>query len=128
MPAKQKLPELKPLLWVGDTRRVVRKFPKAVKVTLGSALAVAQMGEKHPASKPWKGEGPGVFEIVEDDQGSTYRAIYTVQFGDVVYALYAFQKKSRKGIKTPQQDVENVRRRLQTARQDYEEKHAEKKS
>lgn len=107
---------------------MVRKFPKAVKVTLGSALAVAQMGEKHPASKPWKGEGPGVFEIVEDDQGSTYRAIYTVRFADVVYALYAFQKKSRKGIKTPQQDVENVRRRLQMARRDYEEKYAEKKS
>jgi phage-related protein len=123
MGGKEKLPEMKPLVWVGDTRRVVKKFPKAVKRTVGKALALAQMGAKHPASKPWKGYGPGVFEIVEDDQGSTYRAVYTVRFADVIYALYAFQKKSKKGIKTPQQDVGNIRQRLQAAHMHYEESH-----
>jgi phage-related protein len=124
---KEKLPEMKPVVWIGDTRRVVKKFPKAVKRTVGRALELAQLGAKHPASKPWKGEGPGLFEIVEDDQGSTYRAVYTVRFEDVVYALYAFQKKSKQGIKTPQQDVENIRQRLQTARRHYEESHGQKK-
>ena len=62
-----------------------------------------------------------------DAQGSTYRALYTVRVGDVIYALYAFQKKSKRGIKTPQQDVENVRQRLQLARQLYEESHGQKK-
>jgi phage-related protein len=126
MPDKTAPVELKPLVWIGDTLREVRKFPKSVKRTVGRALALAQMGAKHPQSKAWKGEGPGMFEIVEDDQGSTYRALYTVRFADVVYGLYAFQKKSKKGIKTPQQHVENVRKRLQLARKHYEESHGEK--
>ncbi|HEU5232238.1 MAG TPA: type II toxin-antitoxin system RelE/ParE family toxin [Terriglobales bacterium] len=126
MTEKAPSPELKPLVWIGDTLREVRKFPKGVKRTVGRALALAQMGAKHPASKPWKGEGPGVFEIVEDDQGSTYRALYTVRFADVIYALYAFQKKSKKGIRTPQQDVENVHKRLQIAQQHYEESHGKR--
>lgn len=127
MSEKQAPPEMKPVVWIGDTRRVVQKFPKAVKRTVGRALALAQMGGKHPASKSWKGEGPGVFEIVEDGQGSTWRALYTIRFADVIYALYAFQKKSKTGIKTPLQDVENVRKRLQIARRLYEESHGEKK-
>lgn len=127
MSDERKLPEMKPVVWIGDTRRVVKSFPKVVRRTVGRALELAQMGEKHPASKPWKGEGPGIFEIVEDDQGSTYRALYTVRFADVIYALYAFQKKSKEGIKTPKQNVENVRARLKAARRHYEESHGEKK-
>ena len=121
------LPVLKPVVWIADTKRVLKSFPKTVQRGIGRALEVAQKGDKHPASKPWKGEGPGVFEIVEDDQGSTYRALYTVRFKDVVYALYAFQKKSKHGIKTPQQDIENVRRRLQKAQMHYQENYGEKK-
>lgn len=56
-------------------------------------------------AKPWKGEGPGIFEIVEDHRGDTFRAVYTVRFADAVYVLHAFQKKSKAGIKTPQVDV-----------------------
>lgn len=66
------------------------------------ARCLAQLGTKHPNSKPWKEEGSGVFEIVEDHVGDTYRAVYTVPFAGAVYVLHAFQKKSKTGIKTPQ--------------------------
>ena len=87
---------------------------------MGVALGVAQFGGKHPSAKPWKGQGPGVFEIVEDDSGDTYRAVYVVRFREVVYVLHAFQKKSPKGIKTARPDVELVARRLRVAQEDYE--------
>jgi phage-related protein len=60
-----------------------------------------------------------VFDIVEDYHGDTYRAIYTVQFAEVVYVLHAFQKKSKHGIKTPQGDVKLIAERLKRAEPDY---------
>lgn len=87
---------------------------------MGYALGLAQLGAKHPKAKTWKGEGPGVFEIVEDHRGGTFRAVYTVRFADVVYVLHAFQKKSRTGIKTPQDDVNLIVERLKRAQADYE--------
>jgi phage-related protein len=92
----------KPLLWVGSFREDLLRFPEAVKDNIGAALSLAQFGGKHPAAKPWKGEGPGVFEIVDDFMGNTYRAVYTVRFAEASYVLHAFQKKSPKGIKTAQ--------------------------
>jgi phage-related protein len=88
---------------------------------------VAQFGGKHPKAKPWKGEGPGVLEIVEDHRGDTYRAVYTVKFDQAVYVLHAFQKKSPKGIKTAQTDVELVSRRLRSASEDYEARYGKRK-
>lgn len=87
---------------------------------MGYALGLAQLGGKHPHAKPWKGEGPGVFEVVEDHRGDTYRAVYTVWFAGVVSVPHAFQKKSKSGIKTPQEDVKLIGERLKRARQDYE--------
>lgn len=82
--------------------------------------ALLSLAESTPSAKPWRGEGPGVFEVVEDHRGDTYRAVYTVQFESAVYVLHAFQKKSPSGIKTARKDVERIRRRLQVARTDYE--------
>lgn len=87
---------------------------------MGCALGLAQLGAKHPKAKPWKGEGPGIFEIVEDHRGDTFRAVYTVRFADVVYVLHAFQKKSKTGIKTPQDDVSLIAECLKRAQADYE--------
>lgn len=95
-------------------------FPDPVQGDMGYALGVAQLGGKHPQAKPWKGEGSGVFEVVERYDGDAYRAIYTVRFEGVVYVLHAFQKKSPSGIRTAQSDVELVRDRLKRARADYE--------
>jgi phage-related protein len=90
---------------------------------MGYALGVAQLGGKHPSAKPWKGDGPGVFEIVESFDGDTYRALYTVRFAGVIYVLHAFQKKSTVGRKTARIDKDRVTSRLKTARDHYEENH-----
>jgi len=87
---------------------------------MGYALGLAQLGARHPNAKPWKGEGPGILEIVENHRGDTYRAVYAVRFADVVYVLHAFQKKSKQGIKTPQADVKLIKERLKRAQADYE--------
>ncbi|MBW7900398.1 MAG: type II toxin-antitoxin system RelE/ParE family toxin [Rhodocyclaceae bacterium] len=110
----------KPLHWVGSAKKDFLDFPKEVQSGMGYALGLAQLGGKHPNAKPWKGEGAGVLEMVEDHRGDTYRAIYTVRFSDAVYVLHAFQKKSKTGIKTPQEDVKLVHDRLKRAREDYE--------
>lgn len=80
----------------------------------------AQLGATHPNAKPWKGEGAGVLEIVEDHRGDTYRAVSTGRFADAVYVLHAFQKKSKSGIKTDQTDVKLIALRLKRAQIDYE--------
>jgi phage-related protein len=110
----------KPLFWVGSARDDLLEFPDEVKDHIGIALSVAQFGGIHPSAKPWKGEGPGVFEIVEDHRGDAYRALYTVRFEDAVYVLHAFQKKSPRGIRTARKDVDLIARRLRAAREDYE--------
>jgi phage-related protein len=105
---------------VGSAKRDYLGFPIEVQSDMGYALGLAQLGAKHPKAKPWKGEGPGVFEMVEDYRGDTYRAVYTVRYADVVYVLHAFQKKSKRGIKTPQGDVKLIAERLKRAEADYE--------
>jgi phage-related protein len=93
----ESVPGEKPLFWAGSAKDDLMEFPEAVKDEIGTALCVAQFGGKHPKAKPWKGEGPGVLEIVADHRGDTYRAVYTVKFEHAVYVLHAFQKKSPKG-------------------------------
>ena len=118
----------KPLDWVGSSKKDFLGFPEPVKDELGNALGLAQFGGKHPSAKPWKGQGTGVFELVEDHDGNTYRAVYMVRFKEVVYVLPAFQKKSPKGIRTAQVDVELVERRLRAAQRDYEVRYGKPKS
>ena len=76
---------------------------------------MAQFGGKHESAKPWKGLGSGVMEIVSDYDTNTYRAIYTVNIGDVIYVLHAFQKKSKKGRATPKAEIELLKARLRDA-------------
>ena len=121
--SRNKAPEEKPLYWVGSSRDDLLEFPETVKDTIGYALSAAQFGGKHPAAKPWKGEGPGVFEIVEDYRTDTYRAVYTVQFAKAIYVLHAFQKKSPSGSKTARTDIELIKKRLRVAKKDYEERY-----
>lgn len=109
-------PALRPLIWVGTTLKDLKAFPDEVKRVMGYAMHLAQNGEKHPDAKPMKGfGGAGVLEVVDDFDGDAYRAVYTVKFGGTVYALHAFQKKSRKGIKTSAADIEKVKQRLRLA-------------
>lgn len=116
----KRVPGEKPLFWVGSSKQDLMAFPEMVQDEIGTALSVAQFGGKHPSAKPWKGEGPGVFEVVEDRRGDTYRAVYTVRFEGTVYVLHAFQKKSPSGIRTSKKDVGLIARRLNEARMDFE--------
>lgn len=113
----------KPLYWIGSSLKDIIEFPPDVQRSVGFALSAAQYGGKHPAAKPWKGEGPGVLEVVKDYNGDTYRAIYTVRFARAVYVLHVFQKKSPRGIETRRSDVALVRERLKLAQRDYEERY-----
>ncbi len=127
MARKRTVPGEKPLFWLGSSKGDLLEFPEAVKDEIGVALSVAQFGGKHPKAKPWKGEGPGVLEVVEDHDGNTYRAVYTVRFKEALYVLHAFQKKSPKGIKTAQTDVDLISRRLNSAKKDYEARYGKGK-
>jgi phage-related protein len=122
MTRPRRVPGEKPLFWVGSGKDDLLAFPETVKDEIGTALSVAQFGGKHPQAKPWRGEGPGVFEVVEDYRGDTYRAVYTLTFASAVYVLHAFQKKSPSGVKTARRDVELIGRRLREAeaKADYE--------
>ena len=121
---RKPVPGEKPLYWIGSSLKDITRFPVKAQRSVGFALSAAQYGGKHPAAKPWKGEGSGVLEVVKDHDGDTYRAIYTVRFANAVYVLHAFQKKSPRGIETRQSDIALVRERLKVAQRDYEEKHA----
>ena len=117
------VPGEKPLYWIGSSLKDIARFSSDVQRTFGFALSAARYGGKHPAAKPWKGEGPGILEVVKDHEGNTYRAIYTVRFAQAVYVLHVFQKKSPRGIETRQSDVALVRERLKLAQRDYEERY-----
>ncbi len=90
-------------------------LPEEVRSEVGYALYVAQNGDKADSAKPLKGQGSGVLEVVENYDGDTYRAVYTVRFESAVYVLHAFQKKSKKGIKTPKRDMDLIEARLKAA-------------
>ena len=112
----------KPLFWTASALDDLREFPDAVKRVMGFALRQAQVGGKHVDAKPLKGfGGAGVLEIVEDDDGNTYRAIYTVKFAKAVYVLHAFQKKSTKGVSTPKREIDLIVQRLKRAEEHYAE-------
>jgi phage-related protein len=87
---------------------------------MGLALFEAQQGRKAAFAKPLRGYGgAGVLEAVDDFDGDTFRTVYTVRFAEIVYALHAFQKKSKRGIATPQTEMELVGSRLRRAAEDY---------
>lgn len=117
--ARKLIADEKPVDWVGSSKRDFLNFPSAVIKDMGYALGAAQFGGSHPSAKAWKGEGPGIFELVEDHQGDTFRAVYTVRFKEIIYVLHAFQKKSPSGVRTARTDVELVRSRLKRAHEDY---------
>jgi len=111
-----KPPSLKPLYWVGSSKRDLRSLPGPVEDLFGYALYLAQDGKKHEQAKPLKGFGSaGVLEVVEDWNRSTYRAVYTVRFEGVVFVLHIFQKKSTRGTATPKADIDLIRERLKVA-------------
>ena len=118
----------KPVRWVGSSKDDLRAFPDEVRRRVGGALWDAQLGRKAPYVKPLKGfGGASVLEIVDDFDGATFRAVYTVRFAGAVYVLHAFQKKSRRGIATPRAELDLIEQRLKRAKEDYEQWSGSKK-
>jgi phage-related protein len=117
----------RPLRWIASSYKDYGEFPPKVQDSFGFELFLAQTGQHPPSAKPLKGMGSGVVELVDDDDGDTYRAVYTVRFDTAVYVLHAFKKKSKHGIKTPASDIALIRRRLKDAEADNAQRKQETK-
>lgn len=117
---KRRAPGERPLHWVGSSKKDLLAFPEGAVDNIGYALSVVQFGGYPPSAKPWKGLGPGVHEIVDDDESGTFRTVYAARFGEAIYVLHAFQKKSPSGARTARTDIKLIEERLKTARADYE--------
>jgi phage-related protein len=117
-----------PLKWIGSSKEDLIQFPGEVRKAMGHALHLAQINLKPPNAKPLRGfGGASTLEVVEDHDGNTYRAVYTVKFQGVVYVLHAFQKKSKKGIATPKHDIDLIKTRLKAATEHYAKEQKGKK-
>lgn len=114
---------IRELEWIASSRKDMKALPRPVQRAFGYALYAAQIGEKPPEAKPLQGfGGMGVLELIEDYRGDTYRAVYTVRFATRIYVLHVFQKKSKRGIATPKQEMNLIRERLKEAERLYTEK------
>ncbi len=107
---------MRDLFWVGDSKKRLLEFPTDVRKRIGYALEEVQAGETPNRTKPLRGFS-GVYEIVRDYVGDTYRAVYVLNLGELVYVLHCFQKKSTRGIKTPKKEIDLIRRRLNIAKE-----------
>ena len=114
--------KIKELIWVGQSKKALMDLPEEVRQAMGYGLYIAQNGDMPDNAKVLKGfGGAGVIEIIDSDKAGTYRAVYTIKMADVLFILHVFQKKSKQRIKTPQQDIELVRKRLKIAEEIYKE-------
>ena len=109
---------LKELCWVGSSKSDLLDMPLVVQREIGFSLHQAQEGKMASNAKPLTGIGAGVTEIVSDYNKNTYRAVYVIKLADIIYVLHSFQKKSKKGIKTPKQDIDLIKQRLILAKED----------
>jgi phage-related protein len=106
----------KTLEWIASSYKDLMALPSDVRRRFGYALSLAQMGDQDDAAKVLKGfGGAGMLEVVEDDAGGTYRAVYTVKYAEAVFVLHCFQKKSKRGIATLKSDMDIIRARLKVA-------------
>ncbi len=117
----------KDLIWVASSRRDMKNMPRTVRREFGVALFAVQCGVTPPDAKPLKGfGGAGVLELIEDDRGGAYRAVYTVRYASAVYVLHVFQKKSKRGVATPRQEIEKAAERLKRAEDIHKQRIKEK--
>lgn len=103
---------MKELEWLGSSKKDLMKFPQDVIQEVGYALYISQKGECYSKTKPFKGCGSGVYEIATEYDKNAYRAVYIVSLGEMVYVVHCFQKKSKRGIKTPKEEIEVIKHRL----------------
>jgi len=102
----------KPIEWLGSSYRDLLALPQGVRQTFGFALSHAQNGLSYEGAKTLMGYSPALVEVLEDDDGDTYRAVYCARYEDVVYVLHCFKKKSTQGRNLPKRDRETIEARL----------------
>lgn len=112
---RPEIPIIRPLIWLGDSKKKIKSFPDGVKKLIGDELQIIQFGGMPKDAKPFKEVGSGVFEIAIKYDKDAYRCVQALQLGKYIYILHAFQKKSKKGIETPKQDVDLIKKRYQEA-------------
>jgi len=110
-------PIMRPVRWMGDSKKNLLKFPLEVKKVIGDELQFIQFGGMPKDAKPFKGVGSGVFELAIKHNKEAYRTVVAVQLGNKIYVLHAFQKKASKGIQTPKKDVDLIKQRLMEAKE-----------
>lgn len=114
-------PSIKPLFFIGTSHDDLKSFPEDVQGEISYARHEAQLGLQPYKAKVLQGfGGASVLEVRDNYQSDAYRAVYTVKFENAIYVLHCFQKKSKRGSATTQQDMEMIRRRLREAQADYE--------
>jgi phage-related protein len=114
--ADYETPVLRPLVWMGNSKRNIQAFPREAQKLMGDELQLIQFGGMPKDAKPFKGLGGGVFEIALRYDTDAYRTVLAVQLGEKIYVLHAFQKKSKSGIATPKKDVELIKQRYAEAK------------
>ena len=114
---KFKIAVLRPLVWLGNSKRNIRGFPEGAQKLIGDELQLIQFGGMPKDAKPFKGVGSGVLEIAIPYDGNAYRTVLAVQLGKKIYVLHAFQKKSTKGIGTPKHEVDLIGQRYREAKE-----------
>lgn len=115
-------PVLKPVAWIGSSKKDLKKFPEPVQDSMGDAIQEVQYGRKPAYAKPLSGfRGANVLEIVDNYDGDTFRAVYTVRFAERIYVLHAFQKKSKQGVRTPKPEMDLIDARLRAAETAHQE-------
>jgi phage-related protein len=112
-----KLPVLRPVVWLGNSKKSLREFPDGAQKLLGDELQLIQFGGIPKDAKPFKGVGSGVLELALRYVSDAYRVVLAVQIGRRIYVLHAFQKKSKKGIETPKRDVDLIKKRYAEAQE-----------
>ena len=111
------LPKQRPVIWMGKSKKEILGFPEEVRKLIGDELQFIQFGGMPKDAKPFKGVGSGVLEIAIKHNKDAYRCVQAVQLGEKIYVLHAFQKKSKTGIKTPQQNVDLIKKRYNEAKE-----------
>ncbi|MCX6625798.1 MAG: type II toxin-antitoxin system RelE/ParE family toxin [Acidobacteria bacterium] len=107
----------RPVSWLKAARNDFEKFPEGAKTVCLTALTVAAEGGRADIVKPLRGIGSGVLEIALPFKGDAFRVVYTLQLGQDIWVIHAFQKKSTVGIKTPKREIDLVRDRLKRLRE-----------
>ncbi|MFZ0929421.1 MAG: type II toxin-antitoxin system RelE/ParE family toxin [Syntrophobacteraceae bacterium] len=110
-------PVLRPLVWLGSSKRNLLAFPSEAQKLVGDELQLIQFGGMPKDAKLFRGVGSGVMEIALRYASDAYRTVVAVQLGRKIYVLHAFQKKSKKGIATPLQDIDLIKKRYMEARE-----------